>query len=393
MKNKIRFAYTILTILLIMLVAINLFGKQRNGFAEDDFTYEISYNLRTDGSVDFQIRTTSYNGQYAPQHCFAMWVTDENDNFVRTLEKRAYSYQQYLTYWYQMTGGNVNNALVTSASLNNHITHNINWDCTDSNLQPIPDGIYKIYIEFTESNASGVWHVVEFEKGEQPFELVTNGPNNFRDIELYYTPATSPDPVIEITSPADNSAIEILPFMVEFEVQNFDPSAGDGYIGLYINDQFNQVFTTLDPIEVTSFPQGSNELKLVLLDPVLAPLDPEVSDAITLIWNPISADDELITNTSRLLGNHPNPFNPSTEISFQISDSSNDAQIEIYNLKGQKVKTFPVILSEVEGLGKKHYSVTWNGTDDAGKPVSSGTYYYSLKQGNITDTKKMVLLK
>ena len=396
-KNKTGFAYAMLTILIIMLVALNLFGKQKSGFAEDDFTYEISYNLRTDGSVDFQIRTTTYNGQYAPRHCFVMWVTDENDNFIRTLEKRAYSYQQYLTYWYQMTGGNVNNALITSASLNNHITHNINWDCTDSNLQPIPDGIYKIYIEFTESNASGVWHVVEFEKGEQPFELITNGPNNFHDIELYYTPATTSDPTIEIISPEDNSIIENLPFEVEFNVTNFDPIAGDGYIGLYFNDQFYQIYTTLDPIEITDFPQGSSELRLTLLDSALLPLDPEVSDAITLSWNPNSVNDNLIENSSRLLGNHPNPFNPRTTISFSLSSEISDsAELKIYNLKGQIVKNLSPSLCHpepVEGRGENSYSVTWNGTDDAGKPVSSGIYYYTLKHGNKTDTKKMILLK
>jgi len=387
MRIKIKIAYSILTILLIMLVALNLFGKQKSSFAENGFTYEITYNVRTDGIVDFQIRTTTYNGQYAPRHCFAMWVTDENDNFIRTLEKRALSYQQYLTLWYQMTGGNVNNALITSASLNNHQTHNITWNCTDSNLQPIPDGTYKIYCEFTESNASGIWTAVEFEKGAEPFELISAGPNNFHDIELYYTPA---GPELSITSPANNSEIEQIPFNVEFVVESFDPAAGDGYVGLYIDDVFNQFYQSIDPIVVTDFPEGTHELKLMLLNTSLIPFDPEVSDTVTLTWNPINADNNLVVNDSRLMGNYPNPFNPSTKITFSLNTETNEpAKLVIYNLKGQLIKTYLINPSTDQSSN----SITWNGTNDSGKPVSSGTYYYTLKHGDITDTKKMVLLK
>ncbi len=68
---------------------------------------------------------------------------------------------------------------------------------------------------------------------------------------------------------------------------------------------------------------------------------------------------------------------------------SKNPVIEIYNLKGQKIKTFHVILSGVEG----QTSVVWNGTDENNQPVSSGIYFYKFKAGKFEETRKMLLLK
>jgi hypothetical protein len=109
---------------------------------------------------------------------------------------------------------------------------------------------------------------------------------------------------------------------------------------------------------------------------------------------PIS-EDEIVNTVKIQLSNHPNPFNPTTKIRFQISDSNEieSAEIAIYNLKGQKTKTIPVILSEVEGRGNE-FSVIWNGTDDNEKQVSSGVYFYKLNvNGETKASRKCLLLK
>jgi len=95
---------------------------------------------------------------------------------------------------------------------------------------------------------------------------------------------------------------------------------------------------------------------------------------------------------SNSLNNYPNPFNPTTEIRFQISDfRENEAlEIEIYNLKGQKVKTLPINSFTHQPIN----SVSWNGTNQAGQPVSSGLYYAILTQnGKVLASNKMVLMK
>ena len=89
-----------------------------------------------------------------------------------------------------------------------------------------------------------------------------------------------------------------------------------------------------------------------------------------------------------LNGNYPNPFNPTTIISFSVAKTSSLVNLEIYNLKGQKIKT---LINEVLSVGS--YSVIWNGTDENEKPVTSGVYLYKMKIGNYVSTKKMILMK
>jgi hypothetical protein len=91
--------------------------------------------------------------------------------------------------------------------------------------------------------------------------------------------------------------------------------------------------------------------------------------------------------TAVLSQNHPNPFNPSTRIDFQIREAD-DVKLEIFNIKGQKVKTL------LEGfIPAGNYSREWNGTNDAGKKVTSGLYFYKLSCKEFSLTKKMILLQ
>ena len=130
---------------------------------------------------------------------------------------------------------------------------------------------------------------------------------------------------------------------------------------------------------------------------VLSPPGYELSLPFT-IYNPDSADEVVILR-NELFQNTPNPFNPSTTISFSLTvKDAQDAKLEIYNTKGQKVKTFPVLdcINRFDANARDSrstFSVTWDGTDDSGKPVSSGVYLYKLKDRDFEDSKKMLLLK
>ncbi len=85
--------------------------------------------------------------------------------------------------------------------------------------------------------------------------------------------------------------------------------------------------------------------------------------------------------------NSPNPFNPSTTISFHL-DKKSKVRIDIFNIKGQLVRT---LLNE--NLQDGDHSVFFNGTDDSGKALSSGVYFYRADSTNESITKKMLLLK
>jgi len=111
---------------------------------------------------------------------------------------------------------------------------------------------------------------------------------------------------------------------------------------------------------------------------------------IAISMNPSGIDDDLVIISTNILNdNYPNPFNPSTTISYNLAEDSN-VELTIYNLKGQRVKQ----LVSSNQLSAGQHSVEWHGTDDAGENVSSGIYLYKLKAGDkYTSTKKMILLK
>ena len=92
--------------------------------------------------------------------------------------------------------------------------------------------------------------------------------------------------------------------------------------------------------------------------------------------------------TSKLKGNYPNPFNPVTTISFSTTESTENTDLTIYNLKGQKVKT---LINEKLPAG--NHQIVWGGKDENSKPVSSGVYFYKMKAGEYTFTNKMTLIQ
>ena len=87
------------------------------------------------------------------------------------------------------------------------------------------------------------------------------------------------------------------------------------------------------------------------------------------------------------LTNYPNPFSGSTTISYSLPEDS-EAELSIYNLKGQKIKT----LSTGE-MSRGEQQVVWDGTDERNKPVTSGIYMYRLETPAKTISKKLLLMR
>jgi len=100
------------------------------------------------------------------------------------------------------------------------------------------------------------------------------------------------------------------------------------------------------------------------------------------------------------LRNYPNPFNPTTTIRFSLNtEITENAEVEIYNAKGQKIKSIMchpelACTERSRSEGRQTHSITWNGTDQNNKAVASGIYYSVLKVGNKQVARsKMILLK
>jgi hypothetical protein len=85
--------------------------------------------------------------------------------------------------------------------------------------------------------------------------------------------------------------------------------------------------------------------------------------------------------------NFPNPFNPTTTITYSIPKSS-QVQLAIYNMAGQKVRTL-VNTNQAASF----YKVIWDGKNDFGQSVASGLYFYKLNAGNYNKVVKMNLIK
>lgn len=94
---------------------------------------------------------------------------------------------------------------------------------------------------------------------------------------------------------------------------------------------------------------------------------------------------EPVILVSHLKGNYPNPFNPETTIEFFVQDNET-ADLTIYNLKGQIVKT-------TASFGAGTHRHVWNGIDDSGKRVASGIYFYKLKTESYESVRKMIVGK
>jgi len=106
-------------------------------------------------------------------------------------------------------------------------------------------------------------------------------------------------------------------------------------------------------------------------------------------WGAAAIDDpsDILPEDITLRQNYPNPFNPSTEIVYSLTNESH-VTLTVYNMVGQKVN---VLENKVNTAGV--HTVQWNGTDLFGRDVASGIYLYTLESGEITMTKKMILMR
>ena len=130
--------------------------------------------------------------------------------------------------------------------------------------------------------------------------------------------------------------------------------------------------------------QITNPGTLTLGSLTYAALDLEFQEA----WEATSTHENTVTPAAgHLAQNYPNPFNPSTIIAYNMIEAGK-VSIEVFNIKGQKVRT---LINEHMTVG--NHDVTWDGKDTNNKSVSSGIYFYKMKSGNYVSTKKMILMK
>lgn len=101
----------------------------------------------------------------------------------------------------------------------------------------------------------------------------------------------------------------------------------------------------------------------------------------------IITQDEVVPQPLKLKQNFSNPFKSSTTIRYHLPIPSHIV-LQIYDVEGRKIKT---IVNGQQDAG--NHTVKWDGCDEAGRHVASGTYFYEIRAGDATQNRKMIMLK
>ena len=100
----------------------------------------------------------------------------------------------------------------------------------------------------------------------------------------------------------------------------------------------------------------------------------------------------LIPKETALLPNYPNPFNPETWIPYQLAKPAN-VSISIYAVDGTVVRNLALGHQPIGIYQDKSRAAYWDGKNEVGEPVASSVYFYTLKAGDFTATRKMLIRK
>jgi len=317
----------------------------------------------TDGSLSFSVRTATYNGPYAPRNAGVIWITNSSNQFIKTVKIWANSYRYTLIRWIASSGQNTTGA-VTSASYNNHQLHNVTWNGKNYQNQDVPDGEYKINVEFTEHNATagnmGKFKQITFAKGPDPIDITIPNESYFRDMHLVWQPVIQNGTIAGYVKDEDNQPI--LGAIVQAGAFSTSSQA-DGHYSL-----------SVPPGSYTVMCINTGFQDIIANDVVVTS---NQTAALDYIMMTVDNDDPISPSASlSLKAPYPNPFHQET--TFRIDLPKVTAYtMEIFNLRGQKILSRQLV---PQSQGEQQLS--WNGRDMFGKPCSPGLYLINVKQDN-----------
>jgi hypothetical protein len=172
----------------------------------------------------------------------------------------------------------------------------------------------------------------------------------------------------------------------------FVPNPSDVF---FASNPAQVVFTS--PIGTEGIRVEENDHKVVFLSfpfEDVKTTEPDPDNQQTLIarimgWfeGPAGVDDVEVHRLA-LAQNHPNPFNPVTEVAFTVPEGAGRVTLTVHNVNGQVVRT--LLDSELPAGPAR---VSWDGTDDGGRPLASGVYFARLASNEESAFRKMTLLK
>jgi len=354
-------AFLVLTGLLVAAIAdtVGSTAEQRN-------------DRSTEGTLDFSVRTVTYYGQYAPRNAGVIWITNAQNQFVKTIKLWASQYSYTLVRWMASSGGNTTGA-VTGASLNNHQLHNVTWNGRNHQNIEVPDGEYKINVEFTEHNATaanlGKYLQISFVKGPDPLNETYPNQTYFQNLSLVWTPVVADGRIFGTVTNGNSSPIS----SALVQAGGFNA----------ITDAAGQFSLVLPPGNY-DLSCSANGYQTEYLTGVEVTSGQDVQVNFTL--QGVSNSDLLNpANGLFLQPPYPNPFQTSVRFRF-ASDRAEPVRLIIYNSRGQKV--WERILAGAKG----ETELVWNAIDHKGIRYPAGRYTIVLRQGEQSRQRQIILL-
>jgi len=201
-------------------------------------------------------------------------------------------------------------------------------------------------------------------------------------------------------APAESNVSVLENKFLGFSVSLMRPEPNTVTVAWYVNGLLASPGTPAFFFNASAYGVGSHEVSVRANDTTaLVRNDPDLNLKTEITWNvevipvgevlptpPITA----ISDSERefdLGQNVPNPFNPVTTIRYYLP-GERMVLLVVYDLQGRRIRT---LASGMQESGEKR--VTWDGTNDAGRQVSSGIYFYRLQAGQETSVRKMILMK
>jgi len=175
-----------------------------------------------------------------------------------------------------------------------------------------------------------------------------------------------------------------------------DGKAATGLVGLALALPAGQTFAAgMRQLVLVSFSVNSNTA--VTSTPIVfkdQPIGREVVDVngnvLQAAWSLVTAVHERVSElptTFELNANIPNPFNPSTTIKYDLAQAV-EVKLEIFDMLGRRVRT---LVDQRQQAGR--YAMTWDGRNEQGESVASGTFIYQLRAGSFVQARKMALVR
>jgi uncharacterized repeat protein (TIGR01451 family) len=331
--------------------------------------------------------------------------TEEIDTELLTITNVSIRTISYTIRTEDTTGRDMTGSYIVCSTDNFTPGETVNWTFTVYNLSPDNEWVTDVYIEFpTGVTVNSATDFVGGSGGDMFYDETTgeaveinwHGETGLGYGVLHAGQAAMA--TVNVTTTTEFAGNIVLNYEIVGDEYGAEPHSVTGTIGInyplswisldssagtLLSGESDEIMITFDTNDIEL---GTYSCNIIINE--VEERDYKIIP-VTLLVTDTDYDDDVFPSSTQLFGNYPNPFNPETTISFAVAKNINDATLEIFNIKGQTVKTFNVDTSSHSPI----YSVVWNGKDNNQHTVSSGLYLYRMKAGRYTSTKKMILMK